>query len=131
MKTNTAIQAPTQKVIFSNSYRNRKQATENQTITLKNKREELKKLSEPISKKFKKGKIESVNVGLKAIYAKQGHTELKSLKEWNKAGFKVKKGEHALLLWGKKKTSLSESETYKFNPICFVFSQLQIEEKNS
>lgn len=123
-----------QKVIFSNSFRNRKPATENQLTTLQEKREILKKLSKPLKKKVEKGKFENINQGLKALYSKQGHTELKTLSEWNKAGYSVIKGEHAHLLWGKKKTRPNTDEnattdSYKFNPICFVFSQLQVKAK--
>ncbi|WP_255349822.1 hypothetical protein [Dysgonomonas sp. HGC4] len=131
---NVTIQATEQKIIFSNSFRNRKPATENQLTTLQEKREKLKKLSKPLKKKVEKGTIENINQGLKALYSKQGHTELKTLSEWNKAGYSVIKGEHALLLWGKKKTRPNTDEnaatdSYKFNPICFVFSQLQVKKR--
>jgi hypothetical protein len=44
-----------------------------------------------------------VNEGLKAPYARQGHTELKTLQQWNAAGKRTGKGESALLLRAKPK----------------------------
>ncbi len=135
MKTNTSNQATAKKQIFSNSYRNRKPLTEAQKEALTAKREELKKLSKPLKKQKDKGKIESINAGLKAIYAKQGHTELKTLTEWNKGGYSVNKGEKALLLWGSKKTTVpreteATADPYEFFPLCYVFSNLQVTEKS-
>lgn len=131
METNTTNQGQNTKKIFSNSYRNRRQPTEAQKEALTARREELKKLSEKLKVQKKKGKIATINEGLTAHYAKKGHTDLKTIKDWNDAGFKVNKGEKALLLWGSKKTSVSReggatADSYEFHPICFVFSSKQV-----
>lgn len=104
----------------------------------KKRREELKKISQPIKKLVKKGELENINQGLKNIYAQQGHTILKPLKQWNKEGKRVKKGEKALLLWGsptrikkeqKEKDHTEENDKLDFYPLCFVFSNLQLQEE--
>lgn len=136
MKTNTSNQTAQTKKIFSNSYRNRKPSSEKQKANINIKRQYLKELSKPIRELKNIGEVESINEGLKQIYEAQGHTNLKTIRQWNEKGYKVKKGEHALLLWGSKKTTthaISDENTdldpYDFFPICFVFSKSQVEER--
>lgn len=101
---------------------------------IQEKRNYLKGLSKPIKALVKEGRFFSVNEGLKEIYADDGHTELKTLRQWNNAGKRVKKGEKALLLWGTpKKYEVANADTLEtdeldFYPICFVFSQKQVTE---
>jgi hypothetical protein len=115
-------------------------------MNIQEKRLYLKELSKGLSVLKKLGAIDSVNEGLKSVYAQQGHTELKSIQQWNREGKRVKKGETALLLWAcpKKKNSLNPSSQNKptenesteatgnlnFFPLCYVFSNLQIMEAN-
>ena len=102
--------------------------------TIQEKREYLKGLSAGLGKLKKEGKIDSVNEALEEIYAQQGHTELKTYNQWKKEGYQVKKGEHALLLWGRPKAGQQEeagqeptdTESSKFFPLAFVFSNLQV-----
>lgn len=107
--------------------------------TIQEKRTILKGLSQPLQLLVKEGALSSVNDGLKGIYAESGHTELKTLKQWNKEGKNIKKGTHALCLWGAPKQRERQSEevledddndTMNFYPICFVFSNLQVYEKH-
>jgi len=111
--------------------------TEKQLSAIREKREELKALSKPFKKLVDDGAIDTINEGLTALYAEQGHSDLKTLKQWNEAGKKVKKGEHAFLLWGRPKaihkkdeptTEQTEGAELDFFPICFVFSALQVED---
>lgn len=101
---------------------------------IQEKRQELKELSASLKKSHQKGAIATINDGLKSIYAKGGHTELNTLRGWNKAGKKVIKGSKALLLWGRPKkyevanADTSEIDKLDYYPICFVFSNLQVEE---
>lgn len=82
----------------------------------------------------KSGMYGSVNEGLVAMYAEQGHTEIHSFKQWLSKGYVVRKGEKALLLWAEprkafnqeKKTD-NEKDEFKFFPLAYVFSQLQVE----
>lgn len=99
---------------------------------IQDKRAFLRELSRPIQDLVKIGAIESVNEGLKDIYAQQGHEELKTIHQWNSTGKQVKKGEKALLLWGSpkkyevEKTESEEKDELDYYPICFVFSNLQV-----
>lgn len=98
------------------------------------KRQLLKGLSKPIQLLVKEGRFNSVNDGLKSIYAEDGHKELKTVRQWNRDGKKVKKGETALLLWGSPRkfevmnADTSEVDEMDFYPICFVFSNQQVTE---
>lgn len=103
------------------------------------KREELKTLSQPFKTLLKEGAINTINEGLRTVYAGQGHTTLKTLKQWNLEGFQVKKGEHAFLLWGspvtrpKQEPEPTDDDTDEsdFFPVCFVFSQYQVQERRA
>ncbi|WP_303071631.1 hypothetical protein [Bacteroides nordii] len=108
--------------------------------TIQEKREILKGLSKPLQLLVKEGAIDSVNEGLKDIYAQSGHTYLKTLKQWNKEGKRIVKGSHALCLWGAPKqidkqqqedNQDEDTDPADFYPICFVFSNLQVHEKES
>lgn len=99
---------------------------------IEKKREELKSLSMPIKALVKNGVYSTINQGLKSLYAMEGHTELKTIQQWNRAGKRVKKGEKSLLLWGSpRKFEAVNKETKEvaemdFFPICFVFSNSQV-----
>ncbi|MEA4975989.1 MAG: ArdC-like ssDNA-binding domain-containing protein [Paludibacter sp.] len=100
------------------------------------KREELKAISQPFRALVKEGAMDTINEGIRGIYAEQGHTTLKTLKQWNKEGFQVKKGEHAFLLWGspvsrsqKDENKEGEDSESDFFPVCFVFSQNQVQQR--
>lgn len=106
--------------------------------TIQEKREILKGLSKPLQQLVKDAAIATVNDGLKVLYGQSGHTELKTLRQWNKEGKRVLKGSHALCLWGAPKqmeqqpqeeTNSEDNDTLNFYPICFVFSNLQVYEK--
>lgn len=103
--------------------------------TIQEKREILKKLSAPLKALLKSEAIDTINDGLKILYANQGHTILKTLRQWNKEGKHVKKGEKALCLWGRPKQQEQEPEPtdtaeehdpLNFYPLCYVFSNLQV-----
>ncbi|MDR2627513.1 MAG: hypothetical protein LBC40_05725 [Dysgonamonadaceae bacterium] len=103
----------------------------------------LKELSKGLRILKKNGAINSINEGLRSIYARQGHVELKSIEQWNKEGKRVNKGETALLLWERpqkyacrpscQNKRMGGSETGKldgliFFPLRYVFSNLQVKE---
>lgn len=98
------------------------------------KRESLKALSRVAAEMVKAGEAGSVNDGLLMIYQQQGHTEVHSFKKWWDMGYTVRRGEKALLLWGEpikaanqEKKKDDEKDEYKFFPLAFVFSQLQVD----
>lgn len=102
---------------------------------MKHKREELKAISAGFKMLIKEGAIDSVNEGLATYYAEQGHTTLKTFKQWKEEGFKVKKGSKALLMWGQPKNYNKKEDAPKkegekeeqFFPLAYVFSNLQVE----
>jgi hypothetical protein len=100
---------------------------------MKNKRDELKAISQGFKPLVKEGAIGSVNEGLENYYREQGHADLKSYNRWKEAGFQVKKGMKALLLWGEPKpikkagVEVKEGEEESFFPLSYVFSNLQVE----
>lgn len=84
------------------------------------------------------GMDESPNELLRAYYAQAGHTELKTFEEWKQAGFYIRKGEKAILLWGHPKPSRQAKEAAKqagkpeeeaendFYPLAYLFSNQQV-----
>lgn len=76
----------------------------------------------------------TINQILLFQYSDGADIEFNTLWQWRKKGYKVKKGSKAFLVWGKKKTvsqddSPEENATeYKFFPICYLFSENQVEE---
>ena len=111
----------------------------NQITTTENnvhaRRTELKALSQPLRLLLKEGAIGSINDGLKSIYKQSGHAILNTLRQWNKQGKRVKKGEKALLLWAAPKhvekvnPETAEVDEFDFWPICYVFSNAQVIER--
>jgi hypothetical protein len=107
---------------------------------IQEKRNYLKSLSKGLNVLVKEGTIDSINEGLSGIYAENGHSELKTIYQWNSEGKRVKKGETAFLLWGKpqKYTRNHSNQTREnketketdFYPLCYVFSNLQVEKAN-
>jgi hypothetical protein len=71
------------------------------------------------------------------FYTKDQHHEFKTFQDWKKNGMNVKKGEKAFLIWGKKRqnekketpqTEKKEDTEYSFYPICYLFSNAQIQQ---
>lgn len=105
------------------------------------KRNELKELSRHLQKQAQDhGLKTSTNFLLREWYAADGHKELKTFEQWKEAGYFVRKGEKALLLWGHPKPSkqalTTASENGKteedaendFYPIAYVFSNMQVKQ---
>ena len=116
-------------------------------------RAELKATSNLLKNAVKTGQIPpsedgTINGLLRAMYAQQGHTELKTFDEWKQAGYIVRKGQKAILLWGKPRkadrdkqaatgptaesteakgaAAAGKDEQDEFFPVCYVFSNLQV-----
>ena len=106
------------------------------TEEMRAKRAYLHKLSQQAKTLVEMGEAESVNEGLAMIYAEEGHRNLKTFKEWLKVGKVVKKGEKALLLWGKplrkqkdQEPKPEDQDDQDFFPVAYVFSSKQVEPK--
>lgn len=81
----------------------------------------------------KEGLYSTVNERLAEMYEEEGHEELNTFRQWLKLGYKVKKGEKALLLWGRpRRVKQDESDDeFKFFPVCYVFSEQMVEPVNA
>lgn len=115
-----------------------KPLTEKQAIA-RARRKALKDLCKTLQAAAKAaGMEESPNELLRGYYAQAGHTELKTFEEWKKAGFYIRKGEKAILLWGHPKPSRQAKEAAKqagkseeeaqsdFYPLAYLFSNKQV-----
>ncbi|GHU83297.1 hypothetical protein FACS189415_5330 [Bacteroidia bacterium] len=103
-------------------------------------KQELIKISKAMREIVRSGQADNINDAIKEfVYRPQGHSELKSIHEWNKAGKRVIKGSKALLLWsapitrrsrqpGATPGSDAEDSEYRFWNVCYLFSNLQVEE---
>ena len=90
-----------------------KPLTEKQAIA-RARRQALKDLCNTLQAAAKAaGMEESPNELLREYYAQAGHTELKTFEEWKQAGFYIRKGEKAILLWGHPKPSRQAKEAAK------------------
>lgn len=112
--------------------------TEAQKEASRAKRAELRGLSQGIKLLVKEGKYDTINEGLIELYAENGHKNLNTMYQWNELNMTVRKGEKALLLWGKpvqgkKETPEAQPEPgadkdeTDFWPICYVFSEKQVQ----
>ena len=161
MKTTTAPKTKAPKTIsikaVTESMRKRKhkQAPTNETLkkvetpepvkteqnAIQAKRNELKELSRQLQKQAQDhGLKTSTNFLLREWYASDGHKELKTFEQWKEAGYFVRKGEKALLLWGHPKPSkqalttatengkTEEDAENDFYPIAYVFSNMQVKQ---
>lgn len=163
MKTTTAPKTKAPKTISikavteSMKKRKQKQAPTNETLkkvetpepvkteqnAIQAKRNELKELSRQLQKQAQDhGLKTSTNFLLREWYAADGHKELKTFEQWKEAGYFVRKGEKALLLWGHPKPSkqalttatengkTEEDAENDFYPIAYVFSNMQVKQIN-
>ena len=103
----------------------------------KQRREELKALSAGARILVKEGVYDSVNEFVLEHYRDQtGAEEFNTFHQWREKGFKVKKGSKAFAVWGsprkghedpETKSGESEEDEYKFFPLCYLFSDQQVE----
>jgi hypothetical protein len=101
---------------------------------MKIKRDSLKARSKIAMQLVEQEQASTINEALVMMYAEEGHTEIHSFKKWLEMGYHVKRGEKALLLWGQPRQGLNqepqtgnEKDEFKFYPLAYVFSQLQVQ----
>lgn len=78
--------------------------------------------------------VDSVNEGLIYLYDEQQgqECEYNTFHQWKDKGCTVLKGVHAFCVWGQPRTASqtpegsAEPEEYKYWPICYLFSDLQV-----
>jgi len=77
------------------------------------------------------GKIKASNLndGLLVFYnGKKKNVVWMTLEQWQTAGYSVRKGETAQMIWGKKIDKTNEAgEAFSYFPILFVFSNSQVD----
>lgn len=108
-------------------------------ILIRERRQALRDLSNELKSMAQiNGKEAHVNELLRDFYAGTGHTELKTFEQWKAQGYFVRKGEKALLLWGKPKASKNaiqeateqgkseEDADTDFYPLAYLFSKQQV-----
>jgi len=104
------------------------------TEEFKAKRTALCDLSRAIKAQIEAGELEAatINEGLIEVYSKGKDLEFNTFHQWKGKGFKILKGSKAFLVWGKPmKVPVPESEKeddeFKFWPVCYLFSEKQVE----
>ena len=98
------------------------------------KKEKLILLSNKLRKFVKDDVFKTVNEAVLREYSNGENLEFHTFKNWIKKGSKVKKGEKAFMIWGKppkvkkeKEEKNEEAEFSNYFPVCYVFSNLQVE----
>lgn len=73
---------------------------------------------------------------IERFYSKNGHKEFNSYRNWLKLGYQVKRGSKAFVIWGQKRKGTKkqqepdkEPDEFKFYPLAYLFSNLQVEPK--
>lgn len=102
----------------------------------------LKALSQQVKPLVNSGQYDFINEALiDCIYKQDGHEEFNTLPQWNKKGYRVKRGSRAFVVWGSPKElskeqqaepgreapENEEDEKDNFWPLCYLFSNLQVE----
>ena len=107
--------------------------------TIQEKRDLLKEISGVARQLVEDGKYDKINDAIIDMFYRNGdHKEFNTFWQWVGRGFKVKKGETAFCVWAKflsvqkaDKGEPMDEETKDFYPICFLFSNAQVEERTS
>jgi len=85
------------------------------------------------------------NEAIVSLYRDQGHSELKTMTQWNELGKKIKKGSKALWVWARPRNVTNSEEVavvssegvesaaqieerYRFFPMCALFSAVDVED---
>ena len=91
----------------------------------------LRETSNTVEELMKTGKIKAANLndGLLVFYnGKRKNAVWMTLEQWQTAGYSVRKGETAQMIWGKKIDKTNEAgEAFSYFPILFVFSNSQVD----
>lgn len=117
--------------------------TETQNITIQEKRQMLIYLSEEarLIQETEAPEMTINEILVQEFYSDEKHQEFNTFNQWKAQGYSVKKGEKAFMVWGKKRQGKeataeqeaqhqaqeSEEKTFEFFPICFLFSNAQVE----
>ena len=102
------------------------------TNKMTERREKLKKTSKAVKELMEAGKIKATNLNDALLESYNGRKKSQvwlTLELWQAAGYSVRKGETAQMIWGKKQESTNKEtgETYSYFQILFVFNNAQVE----
>lgn len=95
-------------------------------------REALIAISKMAKVLVKQGAFDSVNEVVLNSYKTPEHQVFKTFNEWKREGFHIIKGSVSFPVWGRPKETTktpnaeSSEETYKYWPICYLFSNAQV-----
>lgn len=105
----------------------------------KAKREALKELSKQVKPLVKTEEFDTVNEAvIELFYRDEDNQEFNTLHEWNKKGYKVKRGSKAFAVWASPRKlkptdpapdDSEEGKEDKFYPLCYLFSNAQVERR--
>ena len=102
-----------------------------QTSKISERKATLRLTSNTVEELMKNGKIKATNLndGLLAFYnGKKKNQVWMTLEQWQTAGYSVRKGETAQMIWGKRVDKQNEAgEAFSYFPILFVFSNSQVD----
>jgi hypothetical protein len=94
-------------------------------------RENLKKTSKTVKELMEAGKIKATNLNdalLESYNVKKKNHVWLTLEQWQTAGYSVRRGETAQMIWGKKiDKTIEAGEAFFYFPILFVFSNSQVD----
>ncbi len=96
-------------------------------------RQMLKELSNEVKPLVKEGAFDTVNEAvIKLCYMRDGHDEFKKFNQWLNEGKRVKKGEKGFPVWARPKDMKKDEhpdleDDFSFFPICYLFSNAQVE----
>jgi hypothetical protein len=106
-------------------------ATTTTTNKISERKAALRETSNTVEQLMKDGKIKATNLndGLLAFYnGKSKNKVWMTLEQWQTAGYSVRKGETAQMIWGKKIDKTNDAgEAFSYFPILFVFSNSQVD----
>lgn len=102
------------------------------------KRKTLIALSQTIRAMVKEGVYSTVNEGLREFYTEQNPEieKFNTFNQWREQNCTVKKGSKAYLFWGQPRKveqvpeGSTEPEEFKYWPICYLFANTQVHDKN-
>jgi len=102
------------------------------TNKMTERRENLKKTSKAVKELMETGKIKATNLNdalLESYNGKKKNQVWLTMELWQVAGYSVRKGETAQMIWGKKQESTNKEtgEPYSYFQVVFIFNNSQVE----
>lgn len=104
-------------------------------LSEKSNRDILKELSNAVAEIMEVKGYTTVNEAvINEFYRKNGHEEFKKFNEWRNSGYKILKGSKAFVVWGRPTQGLKvnkqeDAEVFDMFPLCFLFSNKQVQER--